>query len=170
MWCDVMSCDVMWCDVMWCDVRVMWCDVMVWVSMLCQWYLTKLVGEIFLWYKYQCYVNDISRNWLVRYICGTSIHAMSMISHEINWWDISAVEVKQVIQAIQLFQVMQVRLARLWPDFRVIQVETEVGLFGPFHIARDTWQTRPGNQFRFCIYHLDKWCPSLPILQFFNFV
>ena len=28
-----------------------------------QWYLTKLVGEIFLWYKYPCHVNDISRNY-----------------------------------------------------------------------------------------------------------
>ena len=34
-------------------------------------YLTKLVGEIFLWYKYPCYVNDISRNELVRYFCVT---------------------------------------------------------------------------------------------------
>ena len=33
--------------------------------------LTKLGGEIFLWYKYPCSVNDISRNWLVRYFCGT---------------------------------------------------------------------------------------------------
>ena len=79
MWCDVMWFDVMWCDVMWCDV--MWCDgtsihamsmisheirwgdiSVVQVSMLCQWYLTKLVREIFLWYKYQCYVIDISQN------------------------------------------------------------------------------------------------------------
>ena len=43
-----------------------------------------------------------------------------------------------MIQLIQLIQVMQVRLAHLRPDFRVIQVETEAGLFGPFHIARDT--------------------------------
>ena len=88
MWCDVMWCDVMWFDVMWCDVmrgwcegdvilcdvRVMWsdvrvmlCDVIVQVSMLCQWYLTKLGGEIFLWYKYPCYVNDISRSRLMRF-------------------------------------------------------------------------------------------------------
>ena len=37
-------------------------SVMVQVSMLCQWYLTKLVGEIFLWYKYPCDVSDISWN------------------------------------------------------------------------------------------------------------
>ena len=90
----------MWCegDMMWCDVRVMWCDVMVQVSMLCQWYLTKLVGEIFLWYKYPCYVNDISRNWLVRYFCGTSIHAMSIISHEISCWDVFVVQVSLFCQ------------------------------------------------------------------------
>ena len=34
-----------------------------------QWYLTESVGEIFKWYKYPCYVNDISRNELVRYFC-----------------------------------------------------------------------------------------------------
>ena len=32
--------------------------------MIINWYLTKLVCEIFLWYKYPCYVNDISRNQL----------------------------------------------------------------------------------------------------------
>ena len=37
-----------------------------------QWYLTKLVGEIFLGYKYPCYVNDISRNYLVRFFSSTS--------------------------------------------------------------------------------------------------
>ena len=42
---------------------------------------------------------------------------MSMISHEISWWDYSVV---QVIQVMLLIQVMQVRLAHLWPDFRVI--------------------------------------------------
>ena len=105
MWCDVMWCDVMWCDVMWCNVMwcdVMWCDVMwcdgtsihamsmisheiswwdisvVQVSMLCQWYLTKLVGEIFLWYKYPCYVNDISQNWLVRYFLVQMMHAIQV--------------------------------------------------------------------------------------------
>ena len=36
-----------------------------------QWYCTKLVGEIFS-YNYPCYINDISRNQLVRYFCGTS--------------------------------------------------------------------------------------------------
>ena len=30
----------------------------------------KEVGEIFLWHKYPCYVNDISKNLLVRYFCG----------------------------------------------------------------------------------------------------
>ena len=42
----------------------LWDISVVQVSMLCQWYLTKLGGEIFLWYKYPCYVNDISRNQL----------------------------------------------------------------------------------------------------------
>ena len=37
-----------------------------------QWYLTESVGEIFKWYKYPCYVNDISLNLLVRYFCGAS--------------------------------------------------------------------------------------------------
>jgi hypothetical protein len=69
--------------------KISWWDIsVVQVSMLCQWYLTKLVGEIFLWYKYPCYVNDFSRNWLVRYFCGTSIQAMSMISYEDSWWDL----------------------------------------------------------------------------------
>ena len=82
-----------------------------------QWYLTKLVGEVFLWHNYSCYVNDISRSKLVRYLCGTSIPATSMISHEICWWDISVVK---VIQAIQLIQVIKVGLTHLWPDFWVI--------------------------------------------------
>ena len=44
-----------------------------------QWYLTKLVGEVFLWHMYSCYVNDISRSKLTIYFCGTrSIPAMSM--------------------------------------------------------------------------------------------
>ena len=63
MWCDVIWSDVMrgWCegDVMWYDVRVIWSDVLVQVSMLCQWYLTKLGCDIFLWYKYSCYVREI---------------------------------------------------------------------------------------------------------------
>ena len=33
-----------------------------------------------------------SRSKLVRNFCGTSIPAMSMISHEISWWDISFVQ------------------------------------------------------------------------------
>ena len=50
-----------------------WWDIFViQLSLLCQWYFTKRVGEIFLWYKYLCYVNDISRNLLVRYFCGKS--------------------------------------------------------------------------------------------------
>ena len=59
----------------------------------------------------------------MRYFCGTRVPAISMVSHEISWWDISLVQeiqVIQVIQVIQLIQVMQVRLAHLWPDFRVI--------------------------------------------------
>ena len=38
-------------------------------------------------------------------------------SHEISWWDISVVE---MIQVIQLIQDNQLRLAHLWVDFRVI--------------------------------------------------
>ena len=78
---------------MWCegDVRVMWCDV-IWCDVM--------------WWKDDVMCCD-----------GTSIHAMSMVSHEISWWDISVV---QVIQVFLLIQVMQVRLAHLWPDFRVI--------------------------------------------------
>ena len=39
-----------------------WWDIsVVQVSLLCQRYPTKSVGEIFLWYKFPCYVNDISR-------------------------------------------------------------------------------------------------------------
>ena len=56
--------------------------------------------------------NDNSQNQLVRYFCGTSIPAMSMISREISWWDISVVEMIQVIQVLQLIQDNQVRLAR----------------------------------------------------------
>ena len=64
---DVIDVGVMWgwCDVMWCDV--MQCDAM--------------------W----CDVMWCDVMWCV----GTSIHAMSMISHEISWWDISVVQVKQ---------------------------------------------------------------------------
>ena len=49
----------------------------------------------------------------MRYFCGTVIPAMSMISHEISWRDISVAQVIQVIQVIKLIQVMQVRLAHL---------------------------------------------------------
>ena len=59
----------------------------------------------------------------MKYFCGTSIHAMSMISHKISWWDISVVEVIQLIQVIQvikLIQLMHVSLAHLWVDFRII--------------------------------------------------
>ena len=78
-------------------------------------------------------INDISRSKLVRYFCGTSIPAMSMISHKISWWDIYVVQVKQVIQVIQLIQVMQVRLGHLWPDFRVNHSELR-NLFFPGNI------------------------------------
>ena len=67
-------------------------------SLLFQRYLTKKVGEIFLWYKYSCYVNDISRSKVVRYFCGTSIPAMSMISHESSWLDIFSVHVSLLCQ------------------------------------------------------------------------
>ena len=63
-----------------------------------QWYLTKLVGEIFLWYKYPCYVNDISRSKLMRYVCGTSFPAISMIFHEVSWWDVFVVQVSLLCQ------------------------------------------------------------------------
>ena len=69
MWCDGMSIHAMSMishEIGWWDISV------VQVSMLCQWYLTELVGEIYLWYNYSCYVHDISRNYLVRYLCGTS--------------------------------------------------------------------------------------------------
>ena len=79
--------------------KISWWDIfVVQVSMLCQWYLTKLDGEIFLWYKYPCHVNDISQNGLVRYFFGTSIHAMSMISREISWWDFFVVQVSLFCQ------------------------------------------------------------------------
>ena len=83
-------------------------------------HITKSVDDIFLWYKYPFYVNDISRNQLVRYFCGTIFPAMSMISHKIIWWDIFVVEMIQVIPVIQLIQDNQVRVAHLWADFRVI--------------------------------------------------
>ena len=44
----------------------------------------------------------------MRYFGGTSILAMSMISHEIIWSDFSQVQVIQVIQVIQVLQVIQV--------------------------------------------------------------
>ena len=73
--------------------EISWWDIfVVQVSVLWQWYLTKLVGEIFLWKKLPCYINDILQiswwdnsvvqvsllcqwcltNKLVRYFCGTS--------------------------------------------------------------------------------------------------
>ena len=82
-------------------------------------------------------IND--NQWYLTKLVCTSIPAMSMIPHKIRWWDISLVQVIQVvlcqwyfmkevgeismvkvIQVIQLIQVMQVRLAHLWLDFRVI--------------------------------------------------
>ena len=66
-------------------------------------YLTKVVGEIFLWCKYPCFVKDISRNYLVIYI-----------------FVVQVIQVLQVLQLIQLIWVMQARLAYLWPDIRVI--------------------------------------------------
>ena len=76
-------------------------------------------------------INDISRSKLVKYFCGTSIPAISMISHEISWWGISVIQVIKVTQVIELIQVMQV--AHLWPDFRVIQSEVR-NLFFPGNI------------------------------------
>ena len=60
------------------------------------------------------------------------IPAMSIIYDEISWWDISVVQVKQVIK---LIQVMQVRLAHLSLDFRVILIESNK--------SNDTEQVRP---------------------------
>ena len=57
-----------------------------------QCHLTKLVGDIYLRYKYLCYVNDISRNYLVRYVCGTSEQV------------IKAIRVRKVIQVIKVIQ------------------------------------------------------------------
>ena len=59
-WCDVMWCDVMWCDVMWSDVRVMWgwCDSTI---------IHAMIPHEIRWYKYPCYVNDISRSRLMRF-------------------------------------------------------------------------------------------------------
>ena len=42
--------------------------------------------------------NDNSQNQLVRYFCGTSIPAMSMISHEVSWWDMFVVQVSLLCQ------------------------------------------------------------------------
>ena len=112
--------------------KISWWDIsVVKVFMLCQWYLTKLVGEIFLWYKYPCYdldfklslsqsviyrfldvmwcdvmwwykypcyVNDTSRNLVVIFFCGISIHSMSATSYKISWWDIFVVQVSMLCQ------------------------------------------------------------------------
>ena len=64
------------------------------------------------------YHKNISRTNSLRYFRGKSIPAMSMIYHEISWWDISVVQVIHMIQVIQLIHVMQVRLGHLWPSFR----------------------------------------------------
>ena len=107
-WCFVIRCDVMWCDVrsMWCDVIwgwfvVMWCDVMWcdarvmwgWCDMMWGWcdstIIHAMISHEIRWYKYSCYVNDISRSRLIRFFCGTSIFVISMISHKISLWDIS---------------------------------------------------------------------------------
>ena len=70
MWCDVMWFDLMWCDVMWCDGtsihamlmishEISWWDIsVVQVSMLCQWYLAKLVGEIYLCTNDECDTSE----------------------------------------------------------------------------------------------------------------
>ena len=113
----------------WYLTKVVWWDIsVVRVSLLSQCYLTRSFGGIFLWYKYPCYVNDITQNRLVRYICGTSFPAMSIIYHEISWWDIFVVEMIQVIQVIPLIQDNQVRLAQLWVDFRVIFIGMDIPL------------------------------------------
>ena len=76
MWCDVMWCDVMWCDVMqgwcegdviWCDVRVMWSDVRVMWGWCDSTIIHAMIPHEIRWYKYPCYVNDISRSRLMRF-------------------------------------------------------------------------------------------------------
>ena len=58
-------------------------------------------------------INDISQSYVVRYFCDTIISAMSMISHEISYCDISVVQVIQVMQMIQVIEVIQVIQERL---------------------------------------------------------
>ena len=104
---DVMWCDMIWCDVrvMWCDMRMLWCDVMwsdlmwcegdvrvMWCDMMWGWY------EVMCWCKYPCYVNDTSRNLVVIFFCGISIHSMSATSYKISWWDIFVVQVSMLCQ------------------------------------------------------------------------
>ena len=60
--------------------------------------------------------NQQSLTKLERYFCDTSIHAMSMISHEICFFDTSDTSDTcdaSIIQVIQLIHVIQVRLAHL---------------------------------------------------------
>ena len=109
-WCDVMWCDVMWCKgdvrVMWYDLMWGWCEVMwgwcegdVIIQLSMQWYLTKLGGtsihamsiishEVgwwdFLWYKYLCYINDISQNLFVRYFLAQMKHVKQVIHWMFN--------------------------------------------------------------------------------------
>ena len=66
-------------------------------------------------------INDISRSYLVRYFCDTIIPAMSMISHEVSWWDIFCdTSDTSDTSNTAIIQVIQVRLTHLWwPDFRV---------------------------------------------------
>ena len=93
---------------MWCECDIMWVFL---IYNLCLQVIVLIVKsitesnqimwewcDVMWWYEYPCYVNDISRNWLVRYFCGTSINAMSMISHGIGGWDISVVQVSMLYQ------------------------------------------------------------------------
>ena len=83
--------------------------------MLCQWYLTKLVGEIFLGTTDACDTSE-------------SVIPVIPVSQVIP-----VIPVSQVIPVIPVSQV-QVRLSHLWVDFRVICLEIlclEVGVVFP---------------------------------------
>ena len=91
----------------------------------------------------------------MRYFCGTIIPALSMISHEISWWDISVAQVKQVIQVIQLIQVMRVRLAHLRVNFQIICCGYDSGhlrghFFSRSHIKWPTIGTHSATKINHC--------------------
>ena len=134
--------------------EIIWWDIsVVQVSVLCQWYLTKLVLDFKLSLSQSVIYRFLDVMWCdvmwcdVMWCDGTSIHAMSMISHEISWWDISVVQVSMLCQwyltklvgeiflgtddacdksesvidpVCPVSPVSPVSLAHLWVDFRVI--------------------------------------------------